>query len=276
MLHKILKNIWAHFVGRLSDDRGFWQVAIPAAAALLGGVLGNQQSAANTAAANAQSAENTAAANATSLTSVREQMQFQERMSNSAYQRAMSDMKSAGLNPMLAFSQGGASAPSGASMTAQTPNVQVPEYRDPIGPAANSAMDAFAKTSTVRQAGEGLAIQQANSTADIAMKAAQTAATVTSAQKTAKETEILNARAKKEELEGRFYGSDSGKTMYYLQKINEAAGGSLDTLNSAKELLNPFKFMPRGSRKLQQKLNKKTGEIELYDEPRFHPDTRYP
>lgn len=42
------------------------------------------------------------------------QMSFQQSMSNTSYQRAVEDMQAAGLNPMLAYSQGGASVPGGA------------------------------------------------------------------------------------------------------------------------------------------------------------------
>jgi len=78
-----------------------WVAGGIAAASLVGGLIGgSKQNKAN------QSAS-------------REQMAFQERMSSSAYQRAMTDMRKAGLNPILAYKQGGASTPTGQTWQAQ-------------------------------------------------------------------------------------------------------------------------------------------------------------
>lgn len=48
--------------------------------------------------------------------------QWQEMMANTQYQRAMADMKKAGLNPILAYQQGGNAVPSGSSAGGYTIN----------------------------------------------------------------------------------------------------------------------------------------------------------
>lgn len=83
-----------------------WTALGVAGAGLLGGYMSKQSQEGTN-----QMSSDIAAAN----------REFQERMSSSAYQRAVVDMQKAGLNPMLASKQGGADTPPGAMATVQNP-----------------------------------------------------------------------------------------------------------------------------------------------------------
>lgn len=107
-------------------------------------------------------------ATAASAQQAQKQMDFQEEMSNTSYQRGMEDMKKAGLNPILAYSQGGASAPSGAQGSVSTAKMEAPT----ISGLSSSAMSAANMGLQMRRDDSSIALQDAqkNSTAATTQK----------------------------------------------------------------------------------------------------------
>lgn len=136
-----------------------------AATGALGGVLGfigQQQT-------NQANRDIAASANDSSAAQARAQMEFQERLRANQYQVAVEDMKKAGLNPMLAYTQGGAGVPTGAQGSITTAKME-----NALGHGVTAGLTGYNALAT--------------NSADLDLKASQTTATSAQAIKTEADT----------------------------------------------------------------------------------------
>lgn len=128
--------------------------------------------------ANDANAAMAAAANAFSAEQAQKQMDFQKEMRATQYQTAVEDLKKAGLNPMLAYAQGGAGNLAGSSATGQYATQQnkfqrAAQYASQAIGAANTAMQTQLTDAQITEAASRITVNAEhakNLSADTALK----------------------------------------------------------------------------------------------------------
>lgn len=217
---------------------GYWSVKTDSTAGKLQGAISGAQSIANRNNANALTSAQYA--NLFSAISAERQYRFnaqeaqkqrdwQERMSNTAYQRQIADLKAAGLNPVLGYMQGqGATTPSGAAASGANyhgAQAQVDMSANDVLQSLFSSLINSATQKDIAQINASTALQQAAISSAAAVSAAGIGASASRYHSDVNRQTQLETQNWQNILMNRIFGSGEGESR--LDKFINFASDSL-------------------------------------------------
>lgn len=168
--------------------------------------------------------------------------QYQTNMSNTSYQRGVKDMEAAGLNPMLAYSQGGASTPSIAP-------VQMQNTMAPLGDAIAKAGQVGLTNASAYESMEQTKAQTATTQSQAVLNSAAASKAVQDAQTSASQQKLNDALAAKAKVDATSAAASARLTTQNANKLEatpwlsdivgtDRAQGASNWLNSATDYVS--------------------------------------